>query len=57
MKKTRVTRRRLKARRMRVMGKMKVKMKVQVEDGKDFLSSGCTWLYQSMHNTVNNHAN
>ena len=54
MKKTRVTRRRLKARGMRMMGKMKVKMKVQFEDDHDFLSSGFTWLYQSMHNTVNN---
>ena len=35
-----MTRRRQKARRMRVMGKMKGKMKVQVDDGKDFLSSG-----------------
>ena len=39
MKQTRVTRRRLKARRMRMMGKMKVKMKVQVEVDKDYFNT------------------
>ena len=36
MKKTRMTMRTMKTRRMMVMGKMKVKMKVNDEDEKDF---------------------
>ena len=37
MKKTKMTRRTMKTRRMMVMGKMKVKMKVKDEDENDFV--------------------
>ena len=39
MKQTRMTRRRLKARRLRKMVKMKVKMEVQAEDVEDYFNN------------------
>ena len=54
MKKTRMTRRTMKTRRMMVMGKMKVKMKVKDEHEKVFFNPrfDLTMKQSKMHTTV-----